>query len=188
MQSYSVHEYGFLYRWPFFKGGPSPMSHLHCSFKNLLFAAPPRCCLYSYLLTTHGVWPANVAPRLYEVIESINLKPRFLYERATFSSGKVCEIGQVTGLICFFTRNFEGLIFDLRAKFSFLSEFRFEKELFRCHYWKWIKCQNVPYSFRIKKPNLAHDWKNAPKINLSLIEIKKRIQARYLPSFIDFSV
>ena len=70
VQWYALQEYGFLYSWPFLIGGPSGMSHLHWSARNLLFAAPPRCCLYSYLLTTHGVIPPNVPPRLQKVIQT----------------------------------------------------------------------------------------------------------------------
>ena len=70
MQEYSLQVYGFLYSWPFLKGGPSWISHLHWSAKNLLLAAPPYCCLYSYLLTTHGVAPLDNAPRLHKVIKT----------------------------------------------------------------------------------------------------------------------
>ena len=70
VQWYSLQEYGFLYSWPFLKGGPSGISHLHWSAKNLLLAYPPRYCLYSYLLTTHGVIPPNVPPRLHKVIQT----------------------------------------------------------------------------------------------------------------------
>jgi len=122
------------------KGGPSPMSHLQCSFKNLLFAAPPRCCLYSYLLTTHGVWPSNVAPRLYEVIET-KVSPR----EVNCFTRKTRERGQVMGLDLLFYpylrkinfKEFFPIIRQIRflsglhmENFRFLSIFSHDTEMF----------------------------------------------------------
>ena len=45
---------------------------------------------------------------------------------------KTCERGQVSGLDSLFIRNFEGLIFDPPAKFSFLSGI---KLLFSSVFW-----------------------------------------------------
>ena len=67
--------------------------------------------------------------------------------------------GKSRAWIRFFIRNYEGLIFEVfldpSAKFSFFSGFWFEIELF--------------VDEMDEKENLAHDWKNAPKINLSKI-------------------
>lgn len=67
---YLLQVYGLVYSWPFLIGGPSGISHLHWLAKNLLLAAPPYCCIYSYLLKTHGVFAPNVAPRLHIVIKT----------------------------------------------------------------------------------------------------------------------
>ena len=145
-----MQEYGFLYPWPFLKVGPSPMSHLHCSFKNLLFAAPLR---YAYIHTC--LRRMVFGHRMSHPGFTRWLKPRPLYGRITVLSVKPVKEGKSRAWICFF----------IWIEIGFLSGFWFEIELFRCHYWKWIKRRKWCIFNSDKKANLVHDWKNAPKIH-----------------------
>ena len=136
------------------------------------------------------------------IIEHVASDHELQIRGVTFLSGNACERLQVTGLDSFFYPDLRR--FDFRGIFPPMCQIRFfirissrknslfypfsviaPKNLLRIQIR--IKKQDFTWWNPDKKANLAHEWKNTPKIKSSQIRIKKRIQACDLKSFTSVS-